>query len=166
MERGNESTKLCCQHPRGRQGALSELTWDAESPPFLLPPPIAPFVFLSHPYGRFHLFPSPCPAAHSIEMASLPHTQKPTLACTSIPHPLSHVLFTVRLRPTALQDERPSPPPLFLVPRCCSKKLGGRKKIILSTGVITTSVTNVAKKPAAASSQRWCRRREKEKNEA
>lgn len=24
--RGDESTKLCCQHPRGQQGALSELT--------------------------------------------------------------------------------------------------------------------------------------------
>lgn len=86
LGRGNESTKLCCQHPRGQQGALSELTWTAESPPFFLPPllpSISPFVFLSHPYGRFHLFPSPCPATHSIEMASLPHTNPRLLAQAS-----------------------------------------------------------------------------------
>lgn len=80
-------------------------------------------------------------------------THKPTLACTSIPRPLSHVLFTVRLRPTALQDERPLPPPL-----CPDVVQIIRGKPVFFVCVITTS----RKKAVGASSQRWCQRRREE----
>lgn len=43
--------------------------------------------------------PLPC---YTLYWNGLSPTHKPTPACTSIPHPLSNVLFTVRLRPTAL----------------------------------------------------------------
>lgn len=142
MERGNESTKLCCQHPWGQQGALSELTWAAELPlfSFILSSPLFYFSFcISLPsIWQVPLLPLPLPC-YTLLKWPLSHTHKPTLACTSIPHPLSHVLFTVRLRPTALQDERP-PPPLCLVPRCCSSSNWK------TTRVITTSVANVARK--------------------
>lgn len=94
---GGESTKVCHQHPCGQLGALSELTWATEPPSFLLAP-LSDFFFplrFSPPYGRVHLLPSPCPAAHSIEMASLPHK---TYACLHRhPQSRSHVSFTVRL---------------------------------------------------------------------
>lgn len=61
--------------------------------------------------------PLPCCTLH---WNGLSPTHKPTLACTSIPHLLSHVLFTVQLQPTALQDGCHSPPPLCFVPRCCT----------------------------------------------
>lgn len=46
---------------------------------------------LSHPYGRFQFLPSPCPTTHYWN--ALSPTHKPTVACTSIPRPLSHVFI-------------------------------------------------------------------------
>lgn len=126
---------MCRQHRGGLRGALGELTWAAEFHPFLLQPLSLSFC-LSLPSIWQNPFPPIPPVAlpHTlaIETASHTHTHvhayartntrthtdrhKPTLACTSIPRPRSRVLFTVRLRPTALQDERPSPPSLSLSP--------------------------------------------------
>lgn len=114
-------------------------------PPFLLPPllpSIFPFVFFSHPHGRFHLFPSPCPAEHSIEMASRPHTNPRLLAQAShIPWATSYLRF-----------DYGRPPSRTNVLLCCLSALYPdvaqiiKGKLVSSTGVITTSVADAARK--------------------